>query len=120
MIFNYYKILPCPVNVSESILYSGGIQLARRFGLFVIILILAGSHLLRGSQDTARPICLKVNRPAFGVCAESGAVYLEAVLGLGQVEAVEVHHFVPGGYEIADEFFLVVVLGVDFGQGAQL
>ncbi len=86
----------------------------------MIILILAGSHLLRGPQDTARPICIKVNRPDFGTYAETGAVFVKRCLGLGQVKTVEVHYFVPGGHEIADEFFPVVVLGVDFGQGAQL
>lgn len=38
---------------------------------------------------------------------------------LVQIETVGVHHLGPGGDEVADELFLVVVLGVDLGVGAQ-
>lgn len=38
----------------------------------------------------------------------------------GDVEAVQVHDFVPGRYEVAYELLLRIVLRVDFGQGAQL
>jgi len=36
------------------------------------------------------------------------------------VEAIEVHHLVPGRHEILDELLLRVLAGVDLGQGAQL
>lgn len=37
-----------------------------------------------------------------------------------QVEPVEIHDFIPGGNEILNEFFLAIVAGVDFGDGAEL
>ena len=36
-----------------------------------------------------------------------------------QIKSICVHHLVPGGDEVVDEFFVVVVLGVDLGVGAQ-
>jgi hypothetical protein len=39
---------------------------------------------------------------------------------LGEIKAVEIHDLVPGGNKVMHELFLVVVLGVDLSQGAQL
>jgi hypothetical protein len=38
----------------------------------------------------------------------------------GKVEAIKVHHLVPGCYEIMDELFLRVRASVDFGDGPEL
>ena len=37
-----------------------------------------------------------------------------------KVEAIKVHHFVPGSHEIKHECVLCVVASVDFGDGAKL
>ena len=39
---------------------------------------------------------------------------------LAQIEVIGIHDFVPGGNEVAHELGVVVVLGIDFGDGAQL
>lgn len=39
---------------------------------------------------------------------------------LFQIKAVVVHHLHPRGDKVADEFFAAIVLGVHFGDGAQL
>src|SRR5258708_6259058 len=38
----------------------------------------------------------------------------------GEVEAIEVHHLVPGRGEVVDELLLRVGASVDFSQGAEL
>lgn len=43
----------------------------------------------------------------------------QAFVDLHQIKPICVHHFVPCGDEVTDEFFVVVVLGVDLGVGAQ-
>lgn len=39
--------------------------------------------------------------------------------GSGQIEAVCVHHFDPGGNEVTHEFFAAVILSIDLGIGAK-
>ena len=42
------------------------------------------------------------------------------MLRSGEVEAIKVHHLVPGRDEVVDELLLRVRTSVDFGQGAEL
>lgn len=37
---------------------------------------------------------------------------------LREIEAIQIHHLIPGGDKVVHELFLVVILGVDFGQRA--
>ncbi len=39
---------------------------------------------------------------------------------IGEVEAIEVHDFVPSGDEVFDEFSRGIVAGIDFGNGPEL
>ena len=41
----------------------------------------------------------------------------QTFVDLHQIKPIRIHHFVPRGDEVADEFFVVVVLGVDLGVG---
>ena len=50
---------------------------------------------------------------------------LEGRIDLGlelalQIEAIEVHDLVPGGYEVSDELLLGVTAGIGFRDGAEL
>lgn len=52
--------------------------------------------------------------------ASSNPDHLKGRLPLrGEVKPVRVHHLGPGRDEVLDELLVVVVLGVDFGIGAQ-
>ncbi len=42
------------------------------------------------------------------------------MLRSGEVEAIKVHHLVPGRDEVVDELLLRVGTSVDFSQGAEL
>jgi len=50
-----------------------------------------------------------------------GGVAVSAIpLGLLNVEAIQVHHFGPGGYEVFDELLLRISDCIDFSQCSQL
>ena len=62
--------------------------------------------------------CLYIKAKSPALLQEGGAFYVRRKLG--QVEAVEVHHFRPGGGEVRDELVLGIVAGIHFGDGSQL
>ena len=73
---------------------------------------------------------IPAQRPASGGPAVTGCSYTftaafsdfpeDVHLRSGQVEAIRVHHLVPGRHEIIHELLLRIVLRVDFGQRPQL
>jgi hypothetical protein len=49
------------------------------------------------------------------LCAGPGVITC-AFTQLGDFEAVKGHNLVPGGDKVTHELFLVVILGIDFGE----
>lgn len=81
-------------------------------------------HALRGNGpggDGARFVdCAAIGPPGgVGGCFPPSRLAGQG-LAHGQLEAVEVHHFGPGGDEVADELGRGVGAGVHFSQGAEL
>ena len=67
------------------------------------------------------PAPVKRGRFQSGSAGATPALDMYAVLPRsGDVEAVQVHDFVPGRDEVAYKLLLRIVLRIDFGQGAQL
>ena len=74
-------------------------------------------HALHGISEVAKQLLLLA-----GIHQAEQIVRLDIIIHtftrLGDVEAVEVHDLVPGCHEVTHKLFLVVILGIDLGQGA--
>ena len=71
---------------------------------------------IMGSNSQAMPLSAKKAKPHAPCIGLLRGLHSESL----EVEAIQVHHLVPGRHEVLDELLPRVHRGIDLGQGAQL
>src|ERR1051326_1131362 len=86
-----------------------------------LLRVVHASEILAATASTSEIVDSRCSRAAQrSVGRDQGAARRRTARRSREVKAVEVHHFVPRGHEVAHEFFLPGGAGVDLGNGAQL